>query len=83
MVPRAKGDLDSLTELREQRDAILAARDAEMSLTGAAETYEMQRLAIRAKRLSTIGLTADSHPSGSFRATAAGGWICRDCLSAS
>jgi CO/xanthine dehydrogenase Mo-binding subunit len=47
-----------------------------LPLGGVRPTYEMQRLAIRAKRLSTIGLTADSHPSGNSRATAAGGVFC-------
>jgi hypothetical protein len=45
-------------------------------LTSVVETYEMQRLAIRARCLSTIGLNADSHPSGNSRATAAGGVFC-------
>src|SRR3954447_15712485 len=42
----------------------------------------MQRLAMRAKRLFTIGLTADSHPSGNLRAGSAWRVFCRDCLSA-
>jgi hypothetical protein len=44
-------------------------------LANAAEAYEMQRLAMRAKRLLTIGLTADSQPSGN-RTSAAGGVVC-------
>jgi hypothetical protein len=46
-------------------------------LTSAAETYETQWLAMRARCLSTIGLTADLHPSGT-RVTAVGGLFSKE-----